>query len=83
MLDLYLLSRIFQKEFFYCLRLIFCRDKSEIDLKHFVAYLWQISNAMSFIAACRMAHRDLAARNILLFGENKAKVGIKGLAVRL
>jgi serine/threonine protein kinase len=79
MLDLYLLGRIFQKEFF-C---IFCRDKSEIDLKHFVAYLWQICNAMSFIAACRMVHRDLAARNILLFGENKAKVGIKGLAVRL
>uniref|UniRef100_A0A914DRL3 Protein kinase domain-containing protein n=2 Tax=Acrobeloides nanus TaxID=290746 RepID=A0A914DRL3_9BILA len=55
------------------------RDKSEIDLKHFVAYLWQICNAMSFIAACRMVHRDLAARNILLFGENKAKVSDFGL----
>uniref|UniRef100_A0A914CF54 receptor protein-tyrosine kinase n=1 Tax=Acrobeloides nanus TaxID=290746 RepID=A0A914CF54_9BILA len=55
------------------------KDKSEIDLKHFVAYLWQICNAMSFIAACRMVHRDLAARNILLFGENKAKISDFGL----
>uniref|UniRef100_A0A914CRS1 Protein kinase domain-containing protein n=1 Tax=Acrobeloides nanus TaxID=290746 RepID=A0A914CRS1_9BILA len=55
------------------------RDKNEIDLKHFISYLWQIANAMSVIASHKMVHRDLAARNILLVDENIAKVSDFGL----
>uniref|UniRef100_A0A914QZH5 receptor protein-tyrosine kinase n=1 Tax=Panagrolaimus davidi TaxID=227884 RepID=A0A914QZH5_9BILA len=47
--------------------------------KLFLQFLWQISDALNFIASKKLVHRDVAARNILIAYPNIAKISDFGL----